>query len=486
MKRVDFALLAFALALAMGLRLWVASTPMCISTDGVFFVQLAEQIAAGGLYFHPQVAITPGYSALLAFLQGLFGYPIEQIARYVSVACATLMLIPAWLGWRLLFGPTAAGCAAVLTACWPMSVELGSGVYYEPLSLLGLFSGWYLFLEVLRGRHWGWAAGVALCWGAVAWMKPEILAWNALAAAALVWRRQWHAAILLAAVAALVYLPYVVMVHEHSGQWSLAAKQDINALKAQAIGQENYHSAVEALRDMGERGQLEASFPGPVALGKRLAVNVLLLHRYAVAMNWPPVLIALAAVGFLLAWRQRQLSYWLLLPALAALPLLFFQIEARIWHPLFAVAMGLVGMAVAHVEGRGRWLLLVALLCLLVPQALRPVFRTHVDAAEQRAGLWLEQHAEAGDIVLDRKPFVAYYAGLSQIWPLKRPGLDGLREILEEHESTVLVVDNRYFRRSRPEWYEALACPPEWLRERARFTGPDGHLLRLFSYRRSP
>ena len=120
MRRVDGAMLVAALALALTLRLWVASTPMCINTDGVFFVQLAEQIAQGGAYFHPTVAITPGYSAAIALLQVFFGGSFEGVALYLSAICGALMIIPAWLGWRLLFGPMAASCAAILMACWPM------------------------------------------------------------------------------------------------------------------------------------------------------------------------------------------------------------------------------------------------------------------------------------------------------------------------------------------------------------------------------
>ncbi len=486
MQRAEWAWLLASLFLALGLRLSVATVPMCINTDGVFFVQLAAQIGDGGSYFHPTVAITPGYSAILAFLHQVFGASIETIARYLSALCGALYIVPAFFAWRLLFGARAAGGAALLTACWPMSVEYGGGVFYEPLSLLCLFSGWYIWLLLLRGGHWAWAIAVALCWGAVTWMKPEILAWPVLGAAALVWQNRWRQALLLVGVAALVYFPYIAMVHGQSGEWRIAAKQDINALKAQAIGQADYHAALEALRDEGDQRAVAVGFPGPITLAKRLLVNVLLVHRYAISMNWPPFLIALVAVGFYLAWCQRALGFWLMLPLLAALPLLFFQVEARIWHPLFAIMMGLAGLAMARAEGILRWAVLAIALVLLVPQALRPVFRTDVDAAQRAAGLWLSEHAQLGDTVIDRKPFVSYYAGLPLLWPAPQPGIAGLERIMRAHASAVLVVDNTHFRRSRPEWFAALEYPPEWLEERVRFSGPDGHVVRLFSYRWSP
>ncbi|MBT6620763.1 MAG: hypothetical protein HOB41_12855, partial [Gemmatimonadetes bacterium] len=89
---------------------------------------------------------------------------------------------------------------------------------------------------------------------------------------------------------------------------------------------------------------------------------------------------------------------------------------------------------------------------------------------------------EPDGVVLDRKPFVAYYSGLTQGWPPPQEGLTGLRKTLDQYEAAVLVVDNRYFRRSCQAWFEALQCPPDWLAERARFSGPDGQQVRLLSY----
>ena len=153
MKHADKAVLGTALALALALRLWVASTPMCINTDGVFFVQLAHQLSEGGSYFHPTVTITPGYSLVLSWLAT---ESFEQIALYLSVVCGGLVLIPAWFGWRLLFGALPASLSCLLVAAWPLSVEFGGGVFYEPLCLLLLMSGWYAWLHSLRGGTGCW------------------------------------------------------------------------------------------------------------------------------------------------------------------------------------------------------------------------------------------------------------------------------------------------------------------------------------------
>ena len=201
------------------------------------------------------------------------------------------------------------------------------------------------------------------------------------------------------------------------------------------------------------------------------------------SQSWPPILLALVAIGFFLAWRQRLLEGWLWLPVLATVPLLIFVVDARILHPLFAVMTGVSGLAIAEFTGLRRWAVVGLCVFFLLPHALRPLYRPHPDEAARQAGLWLSNHAVQNAVVLDRKPFVSYYAGLPLIWPPKQAGLAGLKKSLTAYESVVLVVDNRYFRNGRPEWFKAVACTPPWLREMAQFDGPDGHRVRLLSYR---
>ena len=188
LTRREILVLAAVVAVGLVLRLLVARTPLCISTDGVSYVLLAEQIAAGGSWFHP--VFSPGYSLLIAAVYGVFGLPFEPGARYLAALSGALAIIPAWLMWRSIFGAVATGISCLLLAVWPLSVEFGGGVYNEGPSLLGLLVGLGVWLSLGRGKHWGWAGLTGLCWGLVAWMKPEVLAWSGLGCAVLLWRRQ--------------------------------------------------------------------------------------------------------------------------------------------------------------------------------------------------------------------------------------------------------------------------------------------------------
>ena len=168
--------LAAVSGLGLALRLAVALKPSCISTDGVVYVRLAEQISIGGSWFHP--IFPPGYSLLIACAQAVLGASFEESARYLSVISGVLAIIPAWFIWRSSCGTAAAGFSCMLLAMWPRAIEYGSGVYTEPLSLLGIFAGLHAWLAHRRGAHWAWGGVAGLCWGGVAWMKPEILAWS--------------------------------------------------------------------------------------------------------------------------------------------------------------------------------------------------------------------------------------------------------------------------------------------------------------------
>ena len=477
----ELLLLAAVAGMALLLRLLVANTPTCISGDGVSYVNIAKQITLGGDWFHP--IFPPGYSLLIAAAHIFFGASFELAGRYIAAVSGALVIIPAWFIWRSAYGAVAAGFSCLLLAMWPLSVELGGHVYTGPTSLLGLFAGLYAWLRARRGEHWLWGLAAGLFWGAVAWMKPEVLAWGLLGCVMLLWRRYYRAGGLLLAGTVLIYLPNILLLHEHTGRWQIAAKQDANILKAQAIGQQDFTRAYEEVREAAAQGANALTPAHPVQLIKRGLINLYSIHRYAISQSWPPILLALVAIGFFLAWRQHLLEGWLWLPVLATVPLLIFIVDARILHPFFAVMMGVSGLAIAEFAGLRRWAVVGLCVFFLLPHALRPLYRPHPDEAARQAGLWLANHAEKNVVVLDRKPFVAYYADLPLIWPPKQAGLAGLKKSLSVYESVVLVVDNRYFRNSRPKWFEAIACTPPWLREMAQFDGRDGHRVRLLSYR---
>ncbi len=469
--------------LAFGLRLAVAWSGRCIETDGVAYLRLADALAAGGDWSHSM--FPPGYPALVAAVRGITGLPGETSALLLSAACGGLVLLPAYAFWRAVLGPAAALAAAALLAIWPLSVDLGASVLSESPSLLGIFCGLFAWQrsrsEGARSDGTGWAAAAGGCWGAVAWMRPELLAWSGIAALLLGRRRRLAAGALLVAATAVVYAPYVLALRVETGRWQLSAKADANLAFAHMVGRPDRQAAYEELADRVREGRVDASLPGPLELAHRVASNARRALDLAPRV-WPPVLLVLGGVGAVLAARGRRLGDWTALALLAAAPLLLLFVKPRFFYASAAVLLGLGGLAAAHAGGLRRHLVVALCAALLLPQALAPLRRGDRDAAWRAAGLWLAERRHSGTVI-DRKPFVAYYAGLPHHWPAPRPGLEGLREALASYPSALLVVDNRQFARSRPEWYAALAETPAWLEELARFRGPGGHEVRLLAGR---
>ncbi len=464
------------MGLALGLRVWVALAPRCIATDGVAYVRLAYQIAAGGGWHDPM--FPPGYPLLVAATRMLTGGSSEASALALSAVCGALVLLPAYAFWRRALDPAAALAACALLALWPLSVDLGASVLCEAASLLGIFVGLWAWQQ--GGAGGAVAAGAA--WGGVAWMRPEVLAWSGIAALLHCRRRRLAAGALLVAATAAVYLPYVGMLRAETGRWQLSAKADANLAFARMVGQPDRQAAYEQQADRLREGHADASLPGPVELARRVAANA--RHTLRILPKvWPPVLLLLGTIGAVLAWRRRRPRDWAWLALLSAAPLLLLFVKPRFFYASAAVLLGLAGLAVAHPGGVRRFVVAGLASALLVPQALAPLMHEDRDAAWRAAGLWLAERRPADVTLIDRKPFVGYYADLPHAWPPPRPGLEGLREGLAPHAPAVLVVDNRYFRHSRPDWFEALASPPPWLEELARFHGPGGHQVRLLAAR---
>ncbi|OIO60003.1 MAG: hypothetical protein AUJ55_02785 [Proteobacteria bacterium CG1_02_64_396] len=98
-------------------------------------------------------------------------------------------------------------------------------------------------------------------------------------------------------VGAAVYLPYVVLVHEHTDHWQIAAKQGVNVMVAQAVGDPDFAANYERILDQfREEGAAQVAFD-PIATAKRVATNLHLIHKYALPEDFPPALIALIFLG---------------------------------------------------------------------------------------------------------------------------------------------------------------------------------------------
>jgi 4-amino-4-deoxy-L-arabinose transferase-like glycosyltransferase len=203
----------------------------------------------------------------------------------------------------------------------------------------------------------------------------------------------------------LMAAPYLVYLRRSLGHWTLSGKVAHNLVQ-----------------DLGGSVGI-APLAHPMALATNTVVNLLAFLKYSLPDLLPGLLILFLLPGVL---RRAREDGWLgregVLLALLIPPFgtLAFHTETRVFFPVLAfvlpfVAAGLIATA-GWVVGRPspRWsaALAIGVLLLGLVAALRPVLRPDPTEAVYRQAARMIAETEAGDtIVMDRKPFVAYYSG---------------------------------------------------------------------------
>lgn len=147
--------------------IWVAilfvRTPVP-GEDGVSYLWMAQQFAAGRWHEGLGTVFPPGYSLVLAPWLWCGGDP-ERVACAVSTACLLLALPPLWRIAEAL-QPGAGLPAAVLFVSSPLLGRLAAEVYTEPLFL------WLMALGTWQGLQQRWWRLGAIA-GLAFWVRPE-------------------------------------------------------------------------------------------------------------------------------------------------------------------------------------------------------------------------------------------------------------------------------------------------------------------------
>ena len=271
-----------------------------------------------------------------------------------------------WLGWRALAAahrPLLAAAGVVLGLAYLVRPE--AALYLVALLLVAL-------VLAVRDRTWlGWTP----------WIGSGLVGF------------------------ALVAAPYLVYLRRSLGHWTLSGKVAHNLVL-----------------DLGPSIG-GAPLAHPTVVLAHTAANLLAFLKYSLPELLPGVMVLLFLPGVL---RRAREEGWLgregVLLALAIPPFgtLAFHTEPRVFLPVLAfvmpfVAAGLIATA-GWIAGRPspRWsaALAVGVLLLALVSALRPALRPDPGEAVYRQAARMITETEAGDtIVMDRKPFVAYYSG---------------------------------------------------------------------------
>ncbi len=424
--RAQVVALVAAASAAIWLRLYLASAGICLSVDGIRYLQAATEIAQGNWRDALSSFYPPGYPAAIAAV-GLLLDNFRKAGILLAIASSTLALVPlAALLSAARVGPLAFAASLLGTALCPYPARYAATVRSEALyGFLFLLAVWLAVRSLQSERKLAWLRLSGIACGFSYLVRPEGLALAlplGLAAArahrskpASSIKHIWEAGQPLL-LAALVALPYIYYLRLDTGHLVLSRKT-ANVLSLgirEATGQGRVIPQEESARI----GFLEALRERMPLVPRKLAIDVpRTFVAFADCLHF--AFVPFLLIGIVECRRRRlaldgflHLVVWFYVGLFA---LLF--VNRRFYAalvPLATIWCG-VGFEVAY-----RWLerrhgikvagAMVALTCtLILAKGLRvSTCEPYLEAFASRIA------GAAGEVVVARDPRIAFFAELPQ------------------------------------------------------------------------
>jgi 4-amino-4-deoxy-L-arabinose transferase-like glycosyltransferase len=506
-------LLLLLVLAAAAFRVALLALPRLVRWDEPIYLWLGRSLWTGAGFTspagHAELHHAPLQPILLGATYVLTGNP-ELAGEIWFVLWGALLPLPVFALARRLSrslgvqGDGGALLAAALAAVMPglSSAVLFWGTLVEPLfCLLVATAAWLAGLAADRDHPllYG-AAGVTT--GIAYLTRPEGVVWLAALVAwwLLAWaldgqlrRPVWIGSRLGAAAAgfALAAAPYVLYLHQHTGQWMLTGKVSITYEIGEAVekGDPVLYDQVTGTVDpatgdtrwassgQGGKGLLERLRDDPAAFLGRLGRNALHLVRSSLTspLFSAALLLPVAWAWLALPWNRRRVREEALLAA-AALPVasfLTFHVQQRFFAPALPVLLVWTGTALwaALWEWRGRlgWArrglataaLLLALAGYLAWAHGRVIERGVLsqEPAHAAAGRWLRGHSPPEARIMSRDLAISLYAERGYVGSPRLPW-EPFLEFGRRRGATHLVVDEQEARVLRPWLGFLLERPP--------------------------
>lgn len=183
-RRSGIGLLLLILFIALGVRVYRASTLGSISRDGVFLVTFAKQLGDDPAFYIKAQTKQPGYSAMLLATHHFIGDRVasnpplqwERCGQAISILGGVAGVGLLYLFARALFSHDTAIIAAFVAAFWPNHVLVSSDVLTDaPHLAVYLLALWIGSRSLKRGTHVPMLIVCGALAGLAYWIRQEAL-----------------------------------------------------------------------------------------------------------------------------------------------------------------------------------------------------------------------------------------------------------------------------------------------------------------------
>ena len=420
----DKQVLLILIGISFGLRLYAVLMAQGIANDSAAYGFIARDFLKGHFIKGLSWSAAPPFYPFLIFLLSPDTTHVEIAGRLISLFFGTFTIVPLFYLVKEAVGRKEAIFSVLFYSFHPYLVTY-SGMLLTEATYWGLLVlSVYCFWKGL-GKQVTWKIGLAGCFLGLAYLtRPEGIGYVLVY---LIWiivegilKKGWFKKIVLMGVLILSVLifviPYVIYIHQETGQWLISKK----ALDAQS------RFLKEGTEDVVSSKGYEKS--GPVEKNSKIlgitknVVRFLPFVTYHYLRAYHFSLWLLLFFG-LIRVRRKVIAYELFLASFVLFHLLslstFIPSTIRFAVPLIPLSLFWAGTGIiemkrylekAKVFNPERVIVFLIVLAILIqlPQSLKP--ERSFRAEQRKVGLWLKQNTPQDAIIMSNSPQETFYA----------------------------------------------------------------------------
>ena len=432
-KQKLLVILVMLLAILLPLVFWRLIGPL--STDSCDYLSGAQSLAKGqgfrNMSGDAQTLFPPGYSLTISALMMVFRDPILS-GRIISLISSIASVLLIFLIASRFFGFKVGIISSFIYTCLPLRITSATVVFSESLSVFLMLLATWLWIKDTDKQSYHIPILSGLVFGFAYLVRPEGL----LCACCLyllsmpvfrLWKNTRLISIVIAFVSLIVVvLPYVWVIHQQTGKWSVTPKYSFNQKAAIVVGQGNGWDPLFRLNDNNTQIAYPAVSERPLQTVKRYVKNI--YHAYdTLIIVLGGLLFALPIITmYSCSDFTKQIRLFLpILFAVSILPLVYlplFFVEPRfvmaIVIPFIILASIFISNVPARLE-RHNWvnpqlIIIVLSIGIMVLGSLKGVIDVAVApaAAASSVSIGREMRRIAGPNarIMSSYPVYAYYA----------------------------------------------------------------------------